>query len=107
MLTDQDYAAITDVLDKFDFDKVHSAMVALGWKWVIWGSDGDFTYAIPDVARIKDHAASLLCSCRAHGSYSSGGFTAEYRELGYAGEGKRYRLRFCVEDRYSSEAVEK
>ena len=44
---------IDEVMDCFDFERVHKAMVALDWTW----HDVD---GVPDVYEIKKHARALL-----------------------------------------------
>ena len=82
--TPEQAAAVLRVMDKFDFEKVHKAMVAVGWKWTTHNPDDPMELAIPDVDRIKDSAADLMWDCYewldeddADGSrVASGGFTA-------------------------------
>ena len=45
-----------NILDNFDFEKVHTAMVALDWKWSSLGSDGH----VPEVYELRREARKLL-----------------------------------------------
>ena len=45
---------IEDVLDNFDFQKVHNAMVALNWTWLDKG--------VPSVENLREQARDLLRS---------------------------------------------
>lgn len=44
---------LDSIMDNFDFEKVHNAMLALDWRWA---SVGD----VPTVEEIEDEAARLL-----------------------------------------------
>jgi len=78
-MTDQDY--IDDIMDCFDFEKVHKAMNALKWWWAS-------TNGVPEMWEIKQSARERIKSAmlglssqqfnngmRTYGS-STGGFTA-------------------------------
>lgn len=54
MKTEQDM--IDEVMDNFDFDKVHKMMAAVGWKWA--KEDGGYT--VPDIQRLKKAARYLI-----------------------------------------------
>ena len=45
---------LDSIMDNFDFEKVHTTMLALDWRWA--SSNGD----VPTVEEIKDEAAKLL-----------------------------------------------
>lgn len=66
---------IDDIMDNFDFDKVHEAMTLLGWCW--WNQETD-SLDIPDIPRLRKGARRLMQD--AMGSHmpsywiSSGGF---------------------------------
>jgi len=51
MTIPQAYWTINEILDKFDFEKVHAFMVLTNWKW--------FT-RIPTVEELRDTAHGLL-----------------------------------------------
>ena len=48
---------INEVLDNFDFDKVHKAMTALEWKWYGFQED---TLEVPSIARLIRTAEKYL-----------------------------------------------
>lgn len=76
---------IDEILDEFDFDKVHKVMVSLDWKW--HSTDG-----VPAIADLRRMARSLLkqvVESKGLHSVGSGGFTA-YMHHGLLG------LRFDV-----------
>lgn len=50
--------AITAVLERFDFDAVHQAMMALGWTWGVPFSATETE--IPSVPRLREQATDLL-----------------------------------------------
>lgn len=55
---------IDEIMDYFDFDKVHECMDALGWEWIDEPINlkelNKNTYSIPDVGTIRKHARRLL-----------------------------------------------
>ena len=53
MLTDKHYEDIMDVLDSFDFDRVHDVMFHLNWKWA--DSEG-----VPTVQELRKTARTYL-----------------------------------------------
>ena len=71
---------IEQIMDNFDFEKVHKAMVALEWEWY-FGLDGS---RIPSVGALKKRAGELLSNvddliCEGDTiTSSSGGFEAKY-----------------------------
>ena len=48
---------IDDIMDNFDFDKVHEAMSLLGWRWWIRETD---SLDIPDIPRLRNRARGLM-----------------------------------------------
>lgn len=68
---------VNEVMETFDFVKVHRVMVLTEHKWAI-----DGTEKVPSIYRIKKHAEELLRTCASHYgdkdnfTTSSGGFTA-------------------------------
>jgi len=62
---------IDEILDEFDFEKVHKVMVALGWEW--YDTDG-----VPSIAELRKKARHLLKELvnSKHQSIGTGGFTA-------------------------------
>ena len=79
---------IMDIMDNFDFEKVHSVMKFLNWKWVYSKSED----GIPTIDELKNCAATLLIDAITDAtSFSTGGFKAEY----YDGS---ITLLFCIED---------
>jgi hypothetical protein len=75
---------IADVMDDFDFDKVHDVMKALGWEWIARTGDGE----VPGVWSIAKRAKKLLDEVmvyygdKEHHAISTGGFTAMLEEDG-------------------------
>lgn len=47
--------SIDEIIENFNFDKVHMAMTMLDWKWA--GENGD---AVPSMKELKDTARRLL-----------------------------------------------
>ena len=71
---------IDDVIDEFDFEKVHIAMTALDWKWAIPATslDESINPEVPTLVRLKEFARYLLIGCIKTGYCFSGGLAAEY-----------------------------
>lgn len=75
---------IADVMDDFDFDKVHDVMKALGWEWIALTGNGE----VPSVWQIAKRAKKLLDEVMdfygdgEHHAISTGGFTAMLEEDG-------------------------
>lgn len=75
---DRRLTQIAEIMDFFDFDKVHKAMVALNWKWAM-AEDG-----VPQIWELRKEARRLLyqvafSNCE---MVSCGGFTASKMEDG-------------------------
>ena len=67
---------IADVMNNFQFERVHHTMELLKWTW--GGIDGE-SGAVPDIAELKRKAELLLievCTRPGGGGISSGGFVA-------------------------------
>jgi len=73
---------IEQIMENFDFEKVHKVMVALGWEWYL-GRGGS---GIPSVKSLKERAGELLSNvddliCEGDTiTSSSGGFEAKYAD---------------------------
>ena len=81
---------IDEILDEFDFEKVHRVMVALDWKW--HGSPD-----VPSIADLRRMARSLLqhvVESKGLHSVGTGGFTAfmHYGVLGLRFEVSSYEI---------------
>lgn len=69
---------VNEVMEDFDFEKVHRVMVLTKHKW----ANMEGTEKVPSIYRIMKHAEELLRTCARHYgdkdnfSTSSGGFTA-------------------------------
>lgn len=80
---------IDEIMDNFDFARVHNAMVALKWEWSSTGG-------VPELSQVKKMARKLLRETMENkdldnGSYiSTGGFKVSKYE-------KHYELSFEVE----------
>jgi hypothetical protein len=78
--TEHQLSLIDDIIDEFNFEKVHIAMTALDWKWVNsnTGDDGYLKLQVPTLVRLKEFARYQLIGSIKSGFYSSGGLKAEY-----------------------------
>lgn len=48
---------IDDIMDNFDFERVHAAMRLLGWCWVAQGTKG---YGVPEISELRKCARRLM-----------------------------------------------
>jgi hypothetical protein len=71
---------IDEILDEFNFERVHKVMVALDWTWS--GTDGVPT--IPDLRRMARSLLKQVVESKGIHSVGSGGFTA-YMHYGILG----------------------
>ena len=71
-LTSADHDAIWDIMNNFDFDKVHRVMTVLDWRWAL--ADSEHT-AVPDIQQIRDTARNMLTECTSRARKVSGQFT--------------------------------
>jgi hypothetical protein len=78
--TEHQLSLIDDIIDEFDFKKVHKAMTALDWKWAIpiTGNDGTLELQIPSLSRLKKFARYRLINSIETRFCFSGGLKAEY-----------------------------
>lgn len=84
---------IDEIMDTFDFDKVHAWMKHDNWEWHNEG--------VPDVTALRLHARERLKSAAANeGISSTGGFMAEY-EHGTDGAGGPF-IRLTLSFGYST-----
>jgi hypothetical protein len=78
---------IDDIMDEFEFDKVHKVMEFLDWKW--W-FDGE-TERVPEVYELRKKAREYLRYVAKHGGTTgSGGFMAQCRKGHDETEGRPY-----------------
>jgi len=68
-------AQIDDIIEEFDFTRVHVAMTALDWQWQTTAGNG---YEVPSIAKLKAMARVLLRESIKDKSVGSGGFHAAY-----------------------------
>jgi len=82
---------IDEILDEFDFEKVHRVMLALDWKWYIEGEKVN-----PSIGDLRRRARSLLQHVvnNKNTAAASGGFTAfmHYGVLGLRFEVSSYEI---------------
>lgn len=64
---------IQDILEYFDFERVHETMIKLNWTWV--SSDLKLEY-IPEIEELKEHAKERLENAIKYKWSESGGFVA-------------------------------
>lgn len=66
---------IEQIMENFDFEKVHKVMVALEWEWHF----GRGASGIPSVYTLKEEASRLLSDAwMTKTTVSTGGFSAVY-----------------------------
>jgi hypothetical protein len=70
-----DYSAVKLVIERFNFEKVHKAMVATDWKWV----HSNCELRVPTIAELRNKTHFLLCDAmREDDCFFTGGFQASY-----------------------------
>ena len=76
-MADFTYATIARCLAAFNFERVHTMMVAVDWKWSLGsGPDG---LRVPDIQDLMNTAERLLyAAVRDQSTVSTGGFEARY-----------------------------
>ena len=72
---DDRQAMIDELIECFNFERVHIAMKALDWQWCTTKGNG---HAVPDIADIKAMARHLLRESIKSGVCASGGLEAKY-----------------------------
>lgn len=93
-----------NIMDNFDFDKVHRTMVALDWQWV----DENLTNHVPDIAEIRNQARSeldrIINAFGTPNQYYCGGTGGFEAKLFIDDDTKHpeLELSFCVDDWYES-----
>ncbi len=75
MATKQQEQMIEQIIDEFDFDRMHTVMVALDWQWQTTAGNG---LAIPSKERLIAAAQCHLRNCIRTGYCASGGLVARY-----------------------------
>jgi hypothetical protein len=72
-MTEEQRKAVDNIMDWFDFEKVHKTMKALGWEWV--GAEEK----IPCQGEIREKARQLLTEAiQTEMSMGTGGFQVTY-----------------------------
>tara|TARA_R110000868_G_scaffold182598_3_gene423576 strand:- start:2419 stop:2787 length:369 start_codon:yes stop_codon:yes gene_type:complete len=78
--TKHQLSLINDIIDEFNFEKVHIAMAALDWKWAIppTSLDDQIKLQVPTLVKLKEFARWQLIRSIETGYCSSGGLKSEY-----------------------------
>ena len=89
---------IDEVIDKFNFERVHIAMTALDWQWQTTAGNG---HAVPTLPRLKAMARHLLMESMKNKVVGTGGFEARYHPK-VDDESEYFELKFilCEADSY-------
>lgn len=95
---------LDDVIDHFDFDRVHNVMKHLDWKWASKNLDD---LEIPSIQRLRSYARQLLRQAyKECCTIGSGGFEAVYKpwrpEWGDEDKAGYLGLRFIVEECFTA-----
>jgi hypothetical protein len=88
---------IDELIENFNFEKVHLAMTHLNWGWVVPNSPKEIK--VPTIARLKAHARHLLYStldCVEGGTMGSGGLEARYWPPSEEDPCPQFRLQFVL-----------
>lgn len=72
-MTEKEFEAIGNIMDNFDFDKVHEVMSLLNWEWV--GAEK----GVPTKSELRTEARRLLkMAINDKNRVSTGGFEVDY-----------------------------
>lgn len=74
-MTDDRQDMINEVMDKFNFERVHLAMKALNWEWIDLNTN---QMSVPSITQLRKAARKLLNKATSHHCVGSGGFEAKY-----------------------------
>jgi hypothetical protein len=88
-MTPQQQENIDNIIENFDFDKVHRVMVFMDWKWAF-----SVVVRVPSIDELKDEARRLLGNLVENNNRFTecGGLRAEkYKKDDY------FRLSFCID----------
>jgi len=91
-MTDDREKLIDNVIETFNFERVHIAMTALDWQWQTTEGNG---HAIPSIIRLKAMARHLLREAINNKVVGSGGFEARYYPK-VDDEDEYFQLRFTL-----------
>ena len=83
---------IQEVLDDFNFERVHCAMTAVDWHWQTTEGNG---LAVPTVARLKARARILLRDAIKSKYLATGGLHAQYHPANGT-ERESFQLQFIL-----------
>ena len=78
-ITEKQQELIDEIMDEFDFRRVHKTMEFLNWHWGGRGVPAG-ELRVPSLAELRKEARRMLKDCCLEGHYSteSGGLRAEY-----------------------------
>lgn len=93
MTMDDRESLIEELIEHFNFERVHIAMTTLDWRWA--SPNGGLTRSVPTITRLKDTARILLRTSINDKVISSGGFEAKYHPA-IDGEPEFFELRFIL-----------
>ena len=93
-LTFTERMKIQDILEDFNFQKVHDVMEQLDWKWAMT------KYGVPTLDELKSEAKRLLIdACVEHTCVATGGFRAVYEAGETPDDPETYiALEFIIEE---------
>jgi len=74
-MTDDRETMIDEIIERFNFERVHIAMNALDWQWCTTKGNG---HAVPTLVELKAMARHLLRESINSKVCASGGFEARY-----------------------------
>ncbi len=92
---------IQEIMDEFDFDRVHEVMKHLDWKWYM----GDYSTYVPTVRQIKERVFKQLNEVKEEAKsrkcntiIATGGFESEAFYNKDTGKVDYFTLKFVVEE---------
>ena len=104
-ITEHQSELIEDLLESFNFEKVHIAMTALNWRWANVAEENlEFgTLSVPTIERMRRSCRNLLYRSIKDQSVGSGGFEARYYSIDEDDiEEETFVLKFVVTQTYTN-----
>ena len=99
-ITDHQSELIEDLLERFNFEKVQIAMIALDWKWANVMEDSNLS--VPTIERMKRSCRNILYRSINDKSVGTGGFEARYYPPGVDDiEEETFALSFVLTQTFS------
>lgn len=94
MITERQQQAIDDVMDQFDFERVHRVMTFLQWMW----SDEQGSLNVPELSDVRRFARRIMKNTMSESNAKGGPFYIESGGFCCHVEDEVLNLKFVIED---------